>query len=41
MVLPIVHLLVADLWAQGHPQYLDRPYFYFGAISPDAIATQA
>ena len=37
MALTMVHLLVADLWAQGHPQYLDSPGYYYGAISPDAI----
>ncbi len=37
MALTMVHLLVADLWAQGHPQYLDCPGYYYGAISPDAI----
>ena len=37
MALIMVHLLVADRWAQGHPEYLDSPEFYLGAISPDAI----
>lgn len=37
MALLMVHLLVAELWAQGHPQYLDSPEFYLGVISPDAI----
>ena len=37
MALMMVHLLVADLWAQGHPEYLDSPEYYLGAISPDAI----
>ena len=37
MALTMVHLLVADLWAQGHPEFLDSPEFYLGAISPDAI----
>ena len=37
MALLMVHLLVADLWAQGHPEYLDSPEYYLGAISPDAI----
>lgn len=37
MALTMVHLLVADLWAQGHPEYLDCPEYYFGAIAPDAI----
>lgn len=37
MALLMVHLLVADLWAQGHPEYLTSPEYYLGAISPDAI----
>ena len=37
MALTMVHLLVADLWAQGHPEYLESPEFYYGAISPDAV----
>lgn len=37
MALTVVHLLVADLWAQGHPAYRDDPGYYYGAISPDAI----
>ena len=37
MALTMVHLLVADRWAQGHPEYLDSPDFYLGAVSPDAI----
>ena len=37
MALPMVHLLAARRWAQGHPEYLDSPEFYLGAISPDAI----
>lgn len=37
MALTVVHLLVADLWAQGHPAYRDCPGYYYGAISPDAI----
>ena len=37
MALLMVHLLVADLWAQGHPAYLASPEYYLGAISPDAI----
>ncbi len=37
MALLMVHLLVADLWAQGHPEYLECPEYYYGAISPDAI----
>ena len=37
MALTMVHLLAADLWAQGHPEYLESPEFYYGAISPDAV----
>lgn len=37
MALTMVHLWVADRWAQGHPEYLDCPDYYLGAISPDAI----
>lgn len=37
MALTMVHLLVADLWAQGHPEYKDCPEYYLGAVSPDAI----
>ena len=37
MALTMVHLLVADRWAEGHPEYRDNPEYYYGAISPDAI----
>ena len=37
MALTMVHLLVADLWAQRHPEYLDSPEYYLGAVSPDAM----
>ena len=37
MALTMVHLLVADRWAEAHPGYRDNPEFYYGAISPDAI----
>ena len=37
MALTMVHLLAAERWAQGHPEYLECPEFYLGAISPDAI----
>ena len=37
MALTMVHLLVADRWAQGHPQYAESPEFFLGAVSPDAI----
>ena len=37
MALTMVHLLVADRWAAGHPEYRDCPEFYYGAISPDAV----
>ena len=37
MALTMVHLLVADRWADGHPRYKDDPNYYLGAISPDAI----
>ena len=37
MALTMVHMLVADLWAQGHPEYLESPEFYLGAMSPDAM----
>lgn len=37
MALQMVHLLVAQSWAQAHDAYRDCPEFYLGAISPDAI----
>lgn len=37
MALTMVHLLAAERWAQGHPEYLECPEYYLGAISPDAI----
>ena len=37
MALMMVHLLAADHWAREHPEYLDSPEYYLGAISPDAI----
>ena len=37
MALTMVHLLVADKWAQGHPEYADSPEYFLGAVSPDAI----
>ncbi len=37
MALSMVHLIAAQRWAQGHPQYLRCPEFYLGALSPDAI----
>ena len=37
MALTMVHLLVADRWAAGRPEYRESPEFYYGAISPDAI----
>jgi len=37
MALTMVHLAAADLWAQKHPEYLESPEFYYGAISPDAV----
>lgn len=37
MALTMVHLLVADRWAQAHPEYSEDPEFFYGAISPDAI----
>ena len=37
MALTMVHLAVADLWAQGHPEYRESPEFYYGAMSPDAV----
>ena len=37
MALTMVHLLVADRWAQGHPEFLSCPEFFLGAVSPDAI----
>ena len=37
MAYMMVHLLVADLWAKGHPEYLDSPEYYYGAVAPDAI----
>lgn len=37
MALVMVHLLIAREWAKSHPQYLESPEYYFGAIAPDAI----
>lgn len=37
MALTMVHLLVAERWAEAHPAYYEDPGFYLGAISPDAI----
>lgn len=37
MALTMVHLLAAERWAQGHPEYHECPEYYLGAISPDAI----
>lgn len=37
MALTMVHLLVADLWARSHPEYLESPEYYYGAVSPDAM----
>jgi hypothetical protein len=37
MALTMVHLAAANLWAQKHPEYLESPEFYYGAISPDAV----
>ena len=37
MALLMVHLLVAQRWAQSHAEYRDCPDFYLGAISPDAV----
>ena len=37
MALTMVHLLVADRWAAGRPEYRENPEYYYGAISPDAI----
>ena len=37
MALTMVHLLVADHWAQARPEYRESPEFYYGVISPDAI----
>lgn len=37
MALTMVHLLAADRWAQGHPEYRECPEFFLGALSPDAI----
>ena len=37
MALVMVHLMVADLWARQHREYLDCPEYYLGAVSPDAI----
>lgn len=37
MALTMVHLLTADIWAQGHPEYSGIPEFFYGAISPDAV----
>ena len=37
MAYMMVHLLVARRWAEGHPEFLESPEFYYGAIAPDAI----
>ena len=37
MALTMVHLAVADLWAERHPEYRESPEFFYGAISPDAV----
>ena len=37
MALTMVHLAVADLWAEQHPEYRDSPEYFYGAISPDAV----
>lgn len=37
MALTMVHLLAADRWAKGHPEYSRSPEFFYGVISPDAI----
>lgn len=37
MALTMVHLLAADRWAKGHPEYGQDPGFFYGVISPDAI----
>jgi len=37
MALTMVHLLVADHWAEKHPEYRVSPEFFYGVISPDAI----
>ena len=37
MALTMVHLLVAERWAEAHPAYYEDSGFYLGAISPDAI----
>ena len=37
MALMMVHLLAADRWADGHPEYKDAPEYFYGVISPDAI----
>ena len=37
MALLMVHLLVAQRWAQMHEEYLNSPEFYLGVIAPDAI----
>lgn len=37
MALTMVHLLVAEKWAQAHPEMHACPEFYLGSISPDAI----
>ena len=37
MALMMVHLLAADLWAQGHAEYRDSAEYFLGAVSPDAI----
>ena len=37
MALTMVHLAVADLWAERHREYRESPEFFYGAISPDAV----
>lgn len=37
MALLMVHLLVAQKWAEAHEEYRDCPEFYLGVIGPDAV----
>ena len=37
MALLMVHLLVAQRWAQAREKYLNCPEFYLGVIAPDAV----
>lgn len=37
MAFPMVHLLIADQWAQDKPELRECPAYFLGALAPDAI----